>query len=134
MLALAERRITEAELQRLARRVDTYREDGTLEERSAFQAEFWELIARATRNPLLQHQVRWWFRVSREIGASRGPQIARIPQQFYRELVECLRQRSGAVQIWLDRALVLCAWSEEQPGHTLQLERRRVAGKRGRAQ
>jgi DNA-binding FadR family transcriptional regulator len=135
LLALAERRITAAELQRLDRRVDAYREDGTLEERSAFQAEFWELIARATRNPLLHHQVRWWFRVSREIGASRGLQIARIPQQFYRELIECLRKRSGAVQLWLDRVLLLCAWSEEQPGHTLQLERRRVASKpRTRAQ
>jgi DNA-binding FadR family transcriptional regulator len=134
LLALAERRITAAELQRLERRIEAYREDASAEERTAFQADFWELIAAATRNPLLQHQVRWWFRVSREIGASRTMQTARLPQQFYRELIECLRKRSGAVQLWLERIQLLCNWTEEQPGHTLSLERRRTTGKRARAQ
>jgi DNA-binding FadR family transcriptional regulator len=135
LLALAERRITAAELLRLERRIDTYRDDASAEERIAFQAEFWELIAGATRNPLLQHQVRWWFRVSREIGASRSLQTARLPQQFYRELTQCLRTRAGSVQLWLDRVLLLCDWTEQQPGHTLQLERKRAAAsKRVRAQ
>jgi DNA-binding FadR family transcriptional regulator len=133
LLALAERRITAAELQRLDRIVETYREEASAEDRAAFQAEFWELIARATRNPLLQHQVRWWFRVSREIGASRSMQTARLPREVFQQLTQCLRKRSGAVQLWLDRVTQLFAWTEEQPGHTLALERRRTAGKRARA-
>jgi DNA-binding FadR family transcriptional regulator len=133
LLALAERRITAAELQRLDRRVELYRDDASAEERTTFHAEFWELIAGATRNPLLQHQVRWWFRVSREIGVNRSLQTARLPREFYQELTQCLRKRSGAVQLWLDRVQQLCVWTEEQPGHTLALERRRAAGKRARA-
>jgi DNA-binding FadR family transcriptional regulator len=134
LLALAERRITAAELQRLEQRVDAYDEAASAEERSAFLADFWELIAAATRNPLLQHQVRWWFRVSREIGANRTMQSARLPQSLFRDLVECLRQRKGSVQLWLERIQLLCAWTEEQPGHTLAIERRRTSGKRARAQ
>jgi DNA-binding FadR family transcriptional regulator len=133
LLALAERRITAAELQRLERRVEMYREDASAEERATFHAEFWELIAAATRNPLLQHQVRWWFRVSREIGVNRSLQTARLPREFFQELTQCLRKRSGAVQLWLDRIQQLCAWAEDQPGHTLALERRRATGKRARA-
>jgi DNA-binding FadR family transcriptional regulator len=134
LLALAERRITAAELQRLDRRVELYRDDASAEERANFQAEYWGLVARATRNPLLQHQVRWWFRVSREIGANRSMQTARLPRQFFEELNQALRKRSGAVQLWLDRVQALCDWAEVQPNHTVAIERRRATAKRARAQ
>ena len=134
LLALAERRITPTELQRIERRVEQLGEQPTAEERVAFMADFWEMVALATRNPLLQHQVRWWFRVSRELGTNRL-RTAQLPKAFFLEIVQRLRDRSGAVQLWLERAAqLLCDWTEVQPGHTLALERRRSSGKRARAQ
>jgi DNA-binding FadR family transcriptional regulator len=132
LLALAERRITEAELQRLERRVEAYSDEPSREEQSVFMAEFWEMIAGATRNPLLQHQVRWWFRVSNELGANRSMRTARLPRAFFRELAGALRKRSGAVQLWLAVVVRLCDWTEVQPGHTMHAERRR-SPKRARA-
>ena len=133
LLALAERRITPPELQRLERRVEQLGDHPTTEERSAFMADFWEMVAIATRNPLLQHQVRWWFRVSRELGTNRL-RTAQLPASFFLEIVQSLRKGSGAVQLWLEKAQLLCDWTEVQPGHTLAVERRRSTGKRARAQ
>jgi DNA-binding FadR family transcriptional regulator len=133
LLALAERRITAEELERLQRRVEQLSEQPTHDERIQFQSEFWELIALATRNPLLQHQVRWWFRVSRELQSNRL-RTGQLPRSFFLELVESLRNRSGSVQMWLEKAQLLCAWTEAQPGHALALERKRATGKRARMQ
>ena len=133
LLVLAERRITEPELQRLEHRVDAYTDNPTREEQSLFMADFWEMIAGATRNPLLQHQVRWWFRVSSELGANRSMRTAILPRSFFRELIQALRKRTGAVHLWLRVVERLCEWTEVQPGHTMHAERRR-SPKRARAQ
>lgn len=126
LLALAERRITPEELEGLERCIDQYSKRSEDDEHWTFESEYWVLIADATRNPLLQHQVRWWFRVCREIDASKHLQSGlRLSADFYRKLNECLRARSGSVQLLLAETERLCDWTEEQPNHTLAIERRR---------
>lgn len=122
ILTLAERRITPAELDRLDRLVEAIGPDPAPERRSAFQAEYWAAIARSTRNPLVQHQVRWWFRSSRNfrVTASYRPDV---PVSVYTALNAALRAGHGAVEQMLERTRALCTWTETQPGHTLVQER-----------
>lgn len=128
LLVLAERRITAAELTELDAQVGNYREGMSFEERVAFMAAFWELIARATRNPVLHHQVRWWYRVSGAFTASHH-RSGFFSRAFFEELVTCLRKRSGAMQLWLEHAEEMCDWTEVQPGHAIAVKRRRASTK-----
>jgi DNA-binding FadR family transcriptional regulator len=124
MLVLAERRITPAELRTLDALVESLRATSspTPEQLGAFIAQYWALIAASTRNPLLRHQVRWWFKASRGFAATNMRRPVPSPE-FFRELNDALRKRSGAAALWIGKVNLLCDWTEAQPGHTYAQER-----------
>jgi DNA-binding FadR family transcriptional regulator len=106
ILELAERRITESELQQLESIVATLPEDPPARGPSDFRIQFWSTIARATRNPIVEHKVRWWARAMREREQrtgidSTGP-VRIIPKSTYRDLIRRLRTRTGATTFWLN--------------------------------
>lgn len=133
MLVLAERRITPSELRALDALVESLAANAspTPEQLSAFIAQYWALIAASTRNPLLRHQVRWWFKASRGFAGTSARRPAPSPE-FFRELNDALRKRSGAAALWIGKVNLICDWTEAQPGHTCAQERaaksRRTAG------
>ena len=119
LLILAARRITEEELGELDALVDGLGETPTHEELEAFQAVYWARVANATRNPLLQHQVRWWFHTVRGLRAAASMAQLQIQSFTYRELNRTMRERSGSLEVWLDMLRRLFDWTEAQPGHAL---------------
>jgi GntR family transcriptional repressor for pyruvate dehydrogenase complex len=103
VLALAQRRITEAELDRIERCLDTLPED-VLREPWSFFVDFWGALARATRNPLIEQQMRWWIRLMQRLerrGACEPATRRRLPTEVYRDLIAALRARAGAPEFWL---------------------------------
>lgn len=103
-LAIAERRITLAQLDNLDWLVGGYRCDMRPDERESFETEYWEEVARATHNPLFLRQVQLWFSVTRGVRSqARWPEP--FPRDFYEALNAALRRRSGSVRIWCDRIL-----------------------------
>ena len=121
LLALAERRIDKAELDRLDKLVDELPALPNPHEILRFQMGFWGVIASATHNPMLQQQVRWWSAVMRSLERNGGPVAtapARLPAR-YRGLVRALRRKQGAVDYWLKEMAALFEWTEAQPGHAL---------------
>lgn len=122
LLALAERRITSNELDRLERLSDELPDAPTPRELLAFQVQYWGLIAAATHNPMLQHQVRWWSGVIRDL-EKRDASPSTVPSgassSVYRGLVRALRRRHGAVDYWLKVLAPLFDWTEAQRGHSL---------------
>lgn len=118
LLTLAERRINDEELAMLDALVDGLEAGGSSAEPIEFQGKYWAVIAMATRNPLLRHQVRWWFRTSRSFAAGqmiRPPLVA----EHYRELNDCLRAHSGAVELWISRIRRLLDHLESLPQHAI---------------
>lgn len=118
LLTLAERRINEEELAMLDALVDGLEAAGSSAEQVDFQGKYWAVIAQATRNPLLRHQVRWWFRTSRTFAAGqmiRPPLVA----EHYRELNDRLRAHSGAVELWISRIRRLLEHLESLPQHAV---------------
>jgi DNA-binding FadR family transcriptional regulator len=128
LLALAERRITEAQVLQLEKIVDELPETRTRSEELIFLFRFWGVIAAATQNPMVQHQVRWWSRVMRDLDKRSGPPtgsnsagrsaIAPVPR--YRALTRALRRKHGAVELWLKVLEPLFDWTEAQPGHAVR--------------
>jgi DNA-binding FadR family transcriptional regulator len=118
LLTLAERRINDEELAILDALVDDLERGGSSAEQVEFQGKYWAVIALATRNPLLRHQVRWWFRTSRGFAAGqmiRPPLVA----EHYRELNKCLRAHSGSVELWISRIRRLLDHLESLPQHAI---------------
>lgn len=113
LLALAERRITEHELELLRALVESVPPQPTPAETQRFRMEFWGQIASATRNPLFQQQVRWWSALALEISKRGGP--PRFPAfksdgGLYERLIAALAARKGSVQIYLDGIRPLLDW------------------------
>ena len=129
LLALAERRITEEQLQELDALVDDLSDPATARETLLFRLQFWSKVARATANGMLEHQVRWWARVMQDLekrsSAVVEAQAARsnVGQAQFRNLVKALRKRRGSVEFWLKIIEPLFDWTESQPNHPVQQQR-----------
>jgi GntR family transcriptional repressor for pyruvate dehydrogenase complex len=122
LLALAERRITEEQVKQLEQLIDELPESPSRRDHLLFLTRYWGLIAAATQNPMLQHQVRWWSRVMRDLEKRSGPtaMAARTaPPSLYRSLARALRRKRGAVELWLKVLDPLFDWTEAQPGHAV---------------
>lgn len=91
LLALAERRITDAELDRLDASIAALPERPDRRQRLQFGLQFWALVAAASRNPWLEQQVR----------TSGGEPYIDLPCASYRGLARALRHRNGTVDYWL---------------------------------
>lgn len=104
LLALAERRITAAELDQLDRCVDAMPDSQTLYEALGFCVNFWALVARATQNPLLEQRVIQWGQRMRalHVPGTASCRTCVVRKSAFRGLVHALRQRSGAPRFWLD--------------------------------
>lgn len=122
LLVLAERRISAREVRELEELLDALSEAPTPEEMSRFAQQFWPRIAAATRNPLLRHQVRWWFRVTETFRPKETAPHTLSPQ-VYRRLVDALRAHHGVAEIWFKVIHAVCDWTEAQPRHTVAVER-----------
>jgi DNA-binding FadR family transcriptional regulator len=136
LLILAERRIQDDELDELDALVDTIPEQPSAREQAQFRRQFWGIIARATRNPILEHQIRWWARVMQDMEGrgtanveATGAQLA--PRSTYRGLVRALRRKRGTVDYWMKVIEPLFDWSEQQPNHPIH-SARQVLPKRAR--
>jgi GntR family transcriptional regulator, transcriptional repressor for pyruvate dehydrogenase complex len=119
LLALATRRITEAELQALDELVAGLGDNPSAQALDDFQAVYWSAVAAATRNPLLQHQVRWWFHTVPRLRAATTVRVGSVSAALYRELNESMRARTSIVDSWLGLLTQLLDWTEAQPGHVL---------------
>jgi DNA-binding FadR family transcriptional regulator len=100
ILALAERRITEAEIDALAVWIATLPDELSLHEARAFRRKFWAALVRASRNPVLERQVNWWARVMQELEARGGGAIPSAHKRNYLGLLRALRKRRGACEYW----------------------------------
>lgn len=119
LLVLASRRITEVELQGLDALVAGLGDEPSVQALEDFQAVYWSAVAAATRNPLLQHQVRWWFHTFPRLRAPTNVSVATAPASLYRELNDSMRARTGVLDSWLGLLTQLFDWTEAQPGHVL---------------
>ena len=123
LLVLAERRITPDELDALDALVDALGDEPSPDEFAEFQVRYWEQMAVATRNPLLRHQVRWWFRTLGQFRSAATLRFGRVEPNHYREINRALRRRNGTLELMLNRVLGLLTYTEAQPGHTWNVER-----------
>jgi DNA-binding FadR family transcriptional regulator len=119
LLVLASRRITAEELEHLDALVASLSEDASNEELEDFDSVYWTAVAEATRNPLMQHQVRWWFHTLSGLRKSATVQSPPLPKAAYLQLNESLRSRTGSIDTWLALLRQLLDWTEAQPGHAL---------------
>ena len=119
LLVLAARRITEEEMAVLDAIVDRLAEAEPSPRRlDEFEVEYWTQVAQVTRNPLLAHQVRWWFHTLQGLRNQADMRIG-APVQHYRELNDTLRSGRGAAEAWMGMLHRLFDWTEAQPGHAL---------------
>jgi DNA-binding FadR family transcriptional regulator len=105
MLALAERRITDQEIEDLRHLAKRIVETNEAADTQRLRFEFWALIATATRNPLFQQQVRWWSALASEKnvrGAAVRPPNVKRETGLYSGVIKALESREGAVQHYLD--------------------------------
>ena len=134
LLVLAERRITSEELDTLDALVESLSAEPSPAELAEFQCRYWELMAIATRNPLLRHQVRWWFRATGQSRGAASLRVVRLPADHYRDINRALRRRKGTSELMLRRVLGLLAYTEAQPGHAWNVERAAKRANRQAAQ
>lgn len=101
LLALAEQRISEdevAELEQLVERADATSATALRK----FRVDYWNLIAKATRNPLLRQSVRWWTNVLGKLERSEHFQGVKDPlfPRLYEQLNRCLGEGEGSVALY----------------------------------
>jgi DNA-binding FadR family transcriptional regulator len=128
LLTLAERRIQEEDLEELETLIDSLPAQPNTREQLTFRRQFWGRVALATRNPILEHQIRWWARVMKDIegrntqtmGASEPPLA---PPTIYKGLIRAMRRRRGTVEYWLKVIEPLFDYTEAQPNHTINSAR-----------
>jgi GntR family transcriptional regulator, transcriptional repressor for pyruvate dehydrogenase complex len=123
LVVLAQRRITDAMLDELESALRELGPAPTPQEMGEFQTMLWTKIAEATCNMLLRHQVRWWIRTMQSLSTrdAIGPTAGQ--PSFYEKLLEALRRRSGAVELFLERVNEVCDALERLPEHALQAAR-----------
>jgi hypothetical protein len=123
LLALAERRINEAELSELERLVEALPESNAPRDTLSFLVQFWGQVSRSTRNPLVEQQFRWWASVMQDLEKRTGadPLAPRriLPKTVFRGLIRTLRKRKGAPEYWLKVISPLFDWIEGQPMHAM---------------
>jgi DNA-binding FadR family transcriptional regulator len=104
ILALAERHITEAELERLEDLIATLPDHPPQRGPSEFRIQLWLTIANATRNPFVTRNVTWWAQAMRQreqrTGIDSSGPARIIPKAMYRGLILALRRGSGASEFW----------------------------------
>lgn len=128
LLALAERRIQDDEIERLEALVDGLPDNPSLREALIFRVSFWGHVARSTHNPVVDQQIRWWASVMQEL-EHRGTSIAKLPRagvaprERYRSLLRAFRRRRGAVETWHKVILDLLEWTEAQPSHAMHKDK-----------
>jgi len=136
LLVLAERRLKEDDFEELERLIEGMPDQPTPREQISFRRQFWGLIARSSRNAVVEHNFRWWARVMRDLEA-RSPAtveatgVTLAPRNTYRGLLRALRRRRGAIEYWLKIIEPLFDWSEAQPDHPIHASRP-SSGKRAR--
>lgn len=121
MIVLAERRISNEELDRLDELVAGLANNPSGspsgDEMRVFRVAYWGLISQATRNPLFQQQVRWWSTMVAQLD-QRG-RTMRLPVQplnlaMYQRLNGALRARKGAVQVHLESLVPFLSRMDEE--------------------
>lgn len=128
LLMLAERRIQDDELDALDALIDGLSDQPNPREQRQFRRAFWGLVARSTRNSVVEHQIRWWAKVMQELEA-RSPSsveangIVLAPRNTYRGLVRALRRKRGAVDYWMKVIEPLFDQTETQPNHPVHSAR-----------
>lgn len=102
LLGLAEDRITEDEVAALVQLTENADATSAAELRK-FRTEYWNLIAKATRNPLLRQSVRWWTNILGKLERSEQFQGTKDPlfPRLYEQLNRCLSEGSGSVALYL---------------------------------
>jgi DNA-binding FadR family transcriptional regulator len=118
ILILAERRITDQEIAVLHYLIDNMDEKAPPEGVRKFRIEFWRQIAKATRNPLFQQQIRWWSTLLGELDqrgvkmrAPGGP----LKLEFFRTIVrELAARKGGAVPFFLGSIKPLLDWVDAE--------------------
>ena len=127
-----------ADLDRLEQLCEAHSDTPTPDEQLRFQMLYWGLIAKGTGNPMLQQQVRWWARLMRDVegrarasGAVHAIRPGSAPRSAYRALSRALRQRKGAVMLWMSHLTKVLDWTEAQPAHPLQQRKRAPRPKDG---
>jgi DNA-binding FadR family transcriptional regulator len=119
VLTLAQRRINATELERIERCVAALPEDVAREPEN-FVLDFWGALARATRNPLLEQQMRWWTSLMQRLeqrGLCGPAARRRLPTAVYRGLIEALRARTGAPEFWLKVVTPLFGAPDPEPSY-----------------
>jgi GntR family transcriptional repressor for pyruvate dehydrogenase complex len=133
LLALAERRIGEEQCDELEKLVESLPDTPNGKEWLLFRLQFWGVVARATQNGILEHQVRWWARVMQDLEKRSSPTVEASTARTaagrtqFRTLVKALRKRRGAVEYWLKVIDPLFDWAEAQPNHPVQQQRAKAA-------
>lgn len=113
-LALAERCLTELELEQLHALVETVQDDATPEQLHQFVVEYWRMIVQATRNPFMQHWQRWWWQLAEDQRAQGRklplPSQAPAVKRDYLNITRALAARQGAVQVYLKALEPMLTW------------------------
>jgi DNA-binding FadR family transcriptional regulator len=129
LLVLASRRIDDTELEQLEQLVKRMEAaKPTPRDLDEFESEYWTHVAQATRNPVLAHQVRWWFHTLRGL-RNQATMRASAPIEHYRELNATLRRGLAAADVWIAMLNQVFDWTEAQPGHALRATASRRAGR-----
>jgi DNA-binding FadR family transcriptional regulator len=100
LVALAERRATDADLDGLDRLVETLPETPSREQSMAFVLTYWGAIAQISQNGVIQQQLRWWSRVMQDIEHRNNTPLRQplvISRGAFRGLNRALRRKRGAV-------------------------------------
>jgi DNA-binding FadR family transcriptional regulator len=106
IIVLAERRITDEEIGVLRYLIDNVKTkpNQTPADVMRFRIEFWRQVAKSTRNPLFQQQIRWWSTMMSDLdqrGVKMRAPAAPINVEFFHSLVNALAEHKGAVRLWV---------------------------------
>ncbi len=83
----------------------------------AFEERFWQAVARAGGNRILQMETNWWYRVLAERPRPEAlvPSPLAVRVGFYRELARRLHARDGASRYYLETVSPILAALENKP-------------------
>ena len=105
MLALAQRRITEEELDELDALCAQQPQSLSPRQIISFRFNYWTRIASAAQSSAPAPGMQWWIRVTGALEERLDPKRSSARSTTlidrYRELARALRRRSGAVEYWL---------------------------------
>lgn len=102
LLVLAERRITDAQLDELDALCASLPEQPTWRQMVDFRIGYWTVVASATRNAIFELRVRSWFKAASVRDGGLRTLCMLTTSSDYRQLARALRARSGAMEYWLN--------------------------------